>query len=58
MAAAVSPQALAGQCFADAAEISLATGVATRQLNQRARPWVWVARHRDRATGGESLYRL
>jgi DDE superfamily endonuclease len=31
-------QALAGQCFADAAEITLATRVATRQLNQRARP--------------------
>jgi transposase len=34
-------QALAGQCFADAAEITLATRVATCQLNQRARPWVW-----------------
>ena len=34
-------QALAGQCFADAAEIALATRVATRQLNARARPWVW-----------------
>src|SRR5215218_4995144 len=33
-------QALAGQCFADAAEITLATRVATCQLNQRARPWV------------------
>ena len=58
MAATVTPQALAGQCFADAAEITLATEIATRQLNQRARPWAWVARHRDRATGGESSYRL
>ena len=48
MAAAVSPQALAGQCFAHAAEITLATKVTTRQLNQRARPWVWVARPEPR----------
>ena len=46
-------QALAGQCFADAAEITLATRVATGQLNQRARPWVWgrtppSPRHRRR----------
>jgi transposase len=46
-------QALAGQCFADAAEITLATRVATCQLNQRARPWVWgrtppSPRHRRR----------
>ena len=34
-------QALAGQCFADAGEITLATRVATAQLNTRARPWVW-----------------
>ena len=34
-------QALAGQCFADSGEIALATRVATGQLNQRARPWVW-----------------
>jgi transposase len=34
-------QALAGQCFADAAEITLATRAGTCQLNQRARPWVW-----------------
>jgi len=34
-------QALAGQCFADPGEIELATRVATAQLNQRARPWVW-----------------
>ena len=34
-------QALAGQCFADTGEIALATRAATRQLNQRARPWVW-----------------
>jgi transposase len=33
--------ALAGQCFADAGEIELATRVATAQLNRRARPWIW-----------------
>jgi DDE superfamily endonuclease len=32
---------LAGQSFADAKEITLATEVATCQLNARARPWVW-----------------
>jgi hypothetical protein len=46
-------QALAGQCFADAGEITLATRVATAQLNARARPWVWgrpplPTRHRRR----------
>jgi hypothetical protein len=34
-------EALAGQSFADASEIELATKVATKQLNHRARPWVW-----------------
>jgi DDE superfamily endonuclease len=34
-------QALAGQTFADPGEITLATQVATLQLNARARPWVW-----------------
>jgi DDE superfamily endonuclease len=33
--------AYAGQCFADRAEIALATRVATGQLNRRAHPWVW-----------------
>jgi hypothetical protein len=33
-------QALAGQCFADGAEITLATRAATCQLNERTRPWV------------------
>jgi DDE superfamily endonuclease len=52
-------QGLAGQCFADAAEITLATRVATCQLNQRARPWVWgrtppSPRHRRRIF----MYRL
>jgi transposase len=46
-------QALAGQCFASPAEITLATRVATCQLNARARPWVWgrsppSLRHRRR----------
>lgn len=34
-------EALAGQTFADYAEIAHATEVATRQLNRRAKPWVW-----------------
>jgi transposase len=34
-------QALAGQSFATPEEITLATKVATCQLNARARPWVW-----------------
>jgi hypothetical protein len=34
-------QALAGQSFATPEEITLATWVATLQLNARARPWVW-----------------
>jgi transposase len=33
--------ALAGQSFADADEIALATALATQQLNARAKPWVW-----------------
>ena len=33
--------ALADQTFACPGEIALATRVATRQLNARARPWVW-----------------
>jgi DDE superfamily endonuclease len=33
--------ALAGQTFADPKEITLATAVATCQLNARARRWVW-----------------
>jgi len=46
--------ALAGQSFATPTEITLATTVATLQLNARARPWVWgrpppSPRHRRRA---------
>lgn len=33
--------ALAGPSFVDGAEIAQATGVATSQLNRRAKPWVW-----------------
>ena len=33
--------ALAGQSFANAGELALATRVATGQLNRRAGPWVW-----------------
>ena len=45
--------ALAGQTFACPQEITLATQVATCQLNARARPWVWgrpapSPRHRRR----------
>jgi transposase len=47
-------QALAGQSFATPEEITLATTVATCQLNARARPWVWgrpppFPRHRRHA---------
>jgi DDE superfamily endonuclease len=46
-------QAFAGQSFATPKEITLATKVATCQLNARARPWVWgrpppSPRHRRR----------
>jgi DDE superfamily endonuclease len=34
-------EAFAGQSFADAREIDLATRVATEHLNARAKPWVW-----------------
>jgi transposase len=34
-------EALAGQTFVDYDEIAHATSVATRQLNQRAQPWIW-----------------
>jgi transposase InsO family protein len=52
-------QALAGQSFATPEEITLATRVATCQLNARARPWVWgrpplSPRHRRRVL----VYRL
>jgi hypothetical protein len=33
--------ALAGQTFADGEEIDHAPAIATRQLNRRAKPWVW-----------------
>jgi hypothetical protein len=34
-------EAFAGQSFADHTELDCATQVATRQLNRRAKPWVW-----------------
>ncbi len=34
-------EALAGESFADAEEIELARRVSTKQLNLRAKPWVW-----------------
>jgi hypothetical protein len=34
-------EAFAGQSFADAKAIDLATRVATQHLNARAKPWVW-----------------
>jgi hypothetical protein len=46
--------AFAGQTFACPDEITLATRVATCQLNARARPWVWAAQRRHRDTGAES----
>lgn len=33
--------ALAGQSFANDEDITQATTVATKQLNKRAKPWVW-----------------
>lgn len=33
--------ALAGQSFANPDEIEQATRIATKQLNRRAKPWVW-----------------
>jgi hypothetical protein len=52
-------QAPAGGDLADGYEIDQATTVATRQLNRKARPWVWgrppkPPRHRRR----EFVYRL
>ncbi len=52
-------EALAGQSFADAEDIVLATRVATKQLNLRLKPWVWgrlqkPRRHRRRSF----VYRL
>jgi DDE superfamily endonuclease len=52
-------EALAGQSLADGTEITGATRVATEQLNQRAKPWVWGRppprlRHRRRCF----MYRL
>lgn len=46
-------EALAGQNFIDAEEMEQATRVATKQLNCRAKPWVWgrppkPQRHRRR----------
>ena len=47
-------EAFAGRTFSDAAEITHATEVATRELNRRATPWVWgrpkpTPRYRKRA---------
>jgi hypothetical protein len=52
-------QALAGIDFADSYEIDYARRVATRQLNRKAKPWVWgrppkPPRHRRRTF----VYRL
>ena len=49
----LSREALAGQHFAEEEEIELARRVATKQLNHRAKPWVWgrppkPPRHRRR----------
>jgi hypothetical protein len=51
--------ALAGQTFADHTEIALATSVATAQLNQRAKPWIWGRPQRPpRYRRRTFLYRL
>ena len=47
-------EALAGQTFATGTELEQATEVATKQLNRRAKPWVWgrparTPRYRRRA---------
>ena len=47
-------EALAGQDFVNTEEIELAARVATKQLNHRARPWIWgrtprPPRHRRRS---------
>jgi hypothetical protein len=47
-------EAFAGQSFATPGEITLATRVATCQLNARARPWVWAAHHHPHATNDGS----
>lgn len=39
--------ALAGQSFANPDEIEQSTRVATRQLNRRAKPWVWSRPAKD-----------
>jgi hypothetical protein len=54
-------EALAGQSFANAEEIVLATRVATRQFNLRAKPWVWgrlqkPRRHRQRSFGWYTVF--
>jgi hypothetical protein len=43
-------EAFAGQSFADAKEIDLATSVATEHLNARAHPWVWGRPSRPQRT--------
>jgi DDE superfamily endonuclease len=45
-------EALAGQSFADHTEIDYATQIATRQLNRRAKPWIW-----GRPTPAPRVYR-
>jgi hypothetical protein len=35
-------EAFAGQSFADTEEVNRAAADATRRLNARAKPWVWV----------------
>lgn len=52
-------EAFAGQHFANAEEIELATRVATKQLNHRAKPWVWGRPHRaPRHRRRSFVYRL
>ena len=52
-------EALAGQSFADAEEIEVATRIATKQLNLRAKPWVWGRPHKPRRHRRRSfVYRI
>lgn len=47
LVAPLPPRCLAGQSLANPDEIEQATRVATRQLNLRAKPWVWSRPPKD-----------
>jgi transposase len=54
MVAAGSPRGAGRPDLRQPKEITLATEVATCQLNARARPWVWAVHHHHPATGDAS----